>query len=88
MSFNCFDFSGKKITTNSYLDCSPSLPIEMTASEFASIANASSITIDDLLAIPPLFQLQEFFMLGFKLPMTIYLVSWAYGVVINFVNSK
>jgi hypothetical protein len=94
MSFNCYDLAGKKITTASYLDCNPSLDITMTASEFAALKNAianagnSNLTVAELFAVPAVPDLQTVFMAGFALPLILYLVAWAYGVVLNFINEK
>lgn len=90
MSFNCYDSLGHKITTVSYLDCNPSLDITMTASEFAKIANAqsASLTVAELFAVPATPDLQTVFMSGMSLPLILYLVAWAFGVVLNFINEK
>lgn len=90
MSFNCFDLAGNAITTASYLDCNPSLPLTMTANEFANLANAqsASLTVAELFAVPSIPDLETVFMYGFKLPLIFYLVSWAFGVVVNFINEK
>ncbi len=44
------------------------------------------ITFQDVFAIPEASQLGEAFALGFSFVMICYLVSWGYGVVINFFN--
>lgn len=90
MSFNCYDLAGHKITTASYLDCNPSLDIIMTASEFAKLANtqSASLTVAELFAVPAVPDLQTVFMGGMSLPLILYLVAWAFGVVLNFINEK
>ena len=83
--FSCVSsITNKKITTTSYLDCDPDSIIEFTASEFAKIANTSSLTLDDVFLVPAIEDLQTVFMSGFSLPIVIYLTAWAFSTAINF----
>jgi hypothetical protein len=92
--FSCYDLTGKKITTAVYTDCDPALDLVMTASEFAALkdaiadAGASNLTVTELFAVPAVADLQTVFMAGIFLPLVLYLVSWAYGTVVNFINEK
>jgi hypothetical protein len=88
--FSCYDLIGKKIITAVYTDCNPALDLVMTASEFAKLANAqsASLTVAELFAVPAVPDLQTVFMYGFSMPLILYLVAWAFGVVLNFINEK
>lgn len=46
----------------------------------------AGVTLDQLFNVPIVEDLQTAFMLGFGLPITCYLVSWGYQVVINFAS--
>lgn len=88
--FTCYDMAGKKITTSVFSDCNPNLDMSMTASEFAAIANGVSATpsLADFFAIPPAADLHTIFWQALSLVLIAYLVSWAFGVVINFASDK
>jgi hypothetical protein len=47
-----------------------------------------AISMRDIFAIPEVAELQTAFMTGFSLIMIAYLVSWGYGVVINWFTPK
>ena len=88
--FDCYDLAANKITTASYLDCNPSLPLTMTANEFAKLANVNSaaLTVADLFAVPSVADLQLIFTYGFRTTLIVYLTAWAFGVVVNFINEE
>ncbi|POZ53303.1 hypothetical protein [Methylovulum psychrotolerans] len=50
----------------------------LSAQEYSSLP-----TLTDIFAMPLESDLQQMFMTGFGLPMIAYLVSWAYGTLIN-----
>lgn len=56
-------------------------------SEFV-IAAAGEVTLADLFTIPVQADLQQAFMLGFGLPMIVYLSAWALGQVVRFINTR
>ncbi len=43
-------------------------------------------TLTDIFAMPVSTDLAEMWAVGFSLPLTMYLVAWALGVVVNFIN--
>lgn len=92
MSFDCTSLAtGLPITTTVISDCDATKPLlSMTVNEFANLANASSssLTVAELFAVPAVPDLQTVFAQGFALPLILYLVAWAFGSVVNFINEK
>lgn len=50
----------------------------------ASLLQQSGVTLEQIFQYPLAPDLATAWMAGFGLPITLYLVSWAYGVVVNF----
>jgi hypothetical protein len=81
------------ITGALYVDTSTSLDscaagVLFSASDYMAHQEieASTLTIDNLFAFPEPEQLAEAFAYAFSLVMICYLVSYAFGVVVNFFN--
>lgn len=65
------------VSASGVVSCSQWLPVP---SEMVFIAN--------LFQIPPVEDLQQAFMIPFTTVMVVYLVSWAYGQVLDFAGSN
>jgi hypothetical protein len=65
------------VSSTGVVSCSQWLPVP---SEMVFIAN--------LFQIPPVADLQQAFMIPFGAIMTVYLASWAYGQLIQFISSE
>ena len=55
----------------------------MTAQEYAATP-----TLASLFAVPDSAGIQQAFIAGFSLPLVLWLTAWAFGSVIEFVNSR
>lgn len=75
--------SSQSITGNYALTCStewvPVSGVLPTLSDWSS-----QPTLQDIFSIPLQSDLQQMWMTGFALPVSVYLVSWAYQSIINF----
>ena len=60
--------------------------ILLTVQEYDSFV--ASPTLTDIFTIPIATDLGEVWLIGFTLPMIIYLSAWALGQVVNFLNTK
>ena len=58
----------------------------MTSSDYAAFT--ASPTLQDIFSIPVAADLGQMWLVGFSLPLIIYLTAWALGVVVNFINTK
>ena len=58
--------------------------VVLTPEEFATIT--ASPTLQDIFSIPLASDLAQLWLVGFSLPLILYLTAWGYGVVVNFFN--
>ena len=79
----CFDLSGSALVISTD-------PVELctgyvvqTAAEFQT-----QPTLADIFNMPIANDMTQAWMVGFSLPMIVYLSAWALGVVVNFINTK
>jgi|SRR3990172_8656721 len=47
----------------------------------------AGVTLSDIFSTPPTIDVSAAWMLGFALPMTLYLAAWGFGVVVNMFKS-
>jgi hypothetical protein len=68
-------------------DCANSVVI--TISQYDQfMAESVQPTLEGIFAVPVAPDLTSAWMTGFGLPLTLYLVSWAYGRVLSFMNEN
>lgn len=76
----------------SALECA-GIVTEYTPEQLAALLDplllgGPQITLAEIFSQPVAADLAQAWMLGFGLPMTLYLVAWGYGAVLNFINPK
>lgn len=80
--------SGSQTPVNSVAECSAIDPAAFVATSVTKLASDTGPTLQDIFSIPASADLQTMWELGFELPVLCYLVAWAYGTVIEFMDSR
>ncbi len=70
-------------------DCSGYDYVLLTPTELQALGDLSQLpTLQDIFTVPVAEDLAQMWAIGFSLPMVVYLVSWALGVVVNYINTR